>query len=816
MAAAFAAGIALAGASPPPALWAALSAALCLAVAAAALRPAARPRGALVALVLAALACGLLRAEAVPSAADPRPVVGLPPPAPRSGQVVDGPWPLAGGGASCDVRLADGRTSVRLYSEGPLAPVATGDVVVFRSALVPRRPSGNPGAPPWRPESPAWLASVRSAADVVRLADARPSLRERLVRGRDALAGRVVAALGPRSGGVLAAIALGARRLVPPDERERLAATGTAHALAVSGLHLTVVGFWLYAIVGWLLRRSEWLLLRVRLHRVQALLTLAGMAAFTLLTGAAVSTLRALSMAAVLLVGRALGRTGSGPTALSVAALALLAADPAALGDVSFQLSVSAVAAILWAAPLGERLTGLIVPGVTAGPLLGRAGRALLSGLWVSAAASLGTAPVLAAQLHRVAPFSVVANVVAVPLMTLVVLPLGLLGVALTALLPAPAAPTILALPGGAVDLWLGAVAALAEVAPDPPVAPGAAVVALCGGPLLILLAVRLPRRAARAALGAGALLLTAPLLLRVPTAPPDGFRATILDVGHGVATVLQLPDGATWLVDGGGRADGSPGAGTSRVVPALRALGVRRVDVMVASHGHADHAAGLVAVAAAFPVDELWTPGAAWSEPAQRLERTVRAAGGRVRRVDAGHPPHAAGGVELRVLWPPAHPERAPPRRGDGENDRSLVLRVAAPGGTLLLPGDVEAPAEAALLATGAQPAATVVVAPHHGSATSSTAAFIAAVRPRAVIWSRGPGGRPALPAAAVARRWRAVGAVAFDTALDGAIDVRADALALTVCGGRPEPGARGARCLAVSAPAGPAAVGAGSRGPP
>lgn len=798
VAVAFAVGVVTADVLALSALAVAPAAALAVAAAASGVRGPARGAGA--ALFFAALACGLLRAATTEPPERGPPARAEQPAAPRQGAVVEGPWPTEDG-AWLDVRLPEERTSVRVHVAGAAPQLAIGDRVSFRAALRPRRAPGDRGSRAGGRDTPSWLAGVPSRRAIVRVAGPTPTAVERLRRARDRLALRIREHAGARAGGVLAALGLGARRLVPPDERERLAATGTAHALAVSGLHLGLVALWLHAALRWLLSRSERLLLRTRLDRVVAALTLCGLVAFTLWTGAEVATVRALVMVAIFLGGRLVDRRTDGPTALAVATIALLTADPGIVWQVSFQLSVAAVTAILWAAPVGTRLVARIQPGVNAGPLLGRAGRALASGLWVSVAAAAGTTPVLAAHFHRVAPLSVLANLVAVPVLALVVLPLALAGCLLVALLPAAWAPAVLVAPAAAVTAWLDAIDLLATVAPDPAVSGDPWRVTAFALGAAILLRSPLVRRGRLAAI-AGAAAFLAPLVVG-PAGPgaADGFVATVLDVGHGAATVLELPGGVTWLVDGGGRADGRAGPGRTRVLPALRARGVRRIEVLVVSHGHADHAAGLVAVATALPVVELWTPGPPRTVAARRLERIVRSRGGRVLRVSSATAPRRYGAVPVTVMWPPPAGRGPPPDEGDPENQRSVVLRVGAPARGLLLPGDIEAEAEAAIAATGVRLQAAALLAPHHGSATSSSARFVAAVRTRVVVWSRGASRRLRLPSRVVARRYEATGAYAFDTAEDGPITLRFDGDGMVVCGsaGGLSPAAT-PRCYAMS----------------
>jgi competence protein ComEC len=261
------------------------------------------------------------------------------------------------------------------------------------------------------------------------------------------------------------------------------------------------------------------------------------------------------------------------------------------------------------------------------------------------------------------------------------------------------------------------------------------------------------------------------------------------LDVGQGDACLVELPDGRALLVDGGGSFNPGFDPGELLLVPWLERHGVRRLAAVVLTHPHPDHANGLGAVVERFPVGEVWTNGVDNGLPGLlRLEQAAARRGVPVVR------PHALDGpARIEVLHPLVDGTvRVPPAWS--ENDGSIVLRVSYGGRTVLLTGDIEARAEARLLDGGAaggpgstpneqgEPrrarllAADVLKAPHHGSRTSSTEEFVAAVRPRVVVFSVGAANRWGFPATEVVARWRAAGAQTYRTDEDGAVTVRID----------------------------------------
>ena len=334
-------------------------------------------------------------------------------------------------------------------------------------------------------------------------------------------------------------------------------------------------------------------------------------------------------------------------------------------------------------------------------------------------------------------------------------------------------------------------IAVLARVTPTLHVrAPSLVELALCAALAATwLVRAELPRRGTlRVAL---AVALAAAWWWHRPARDP-ALRVTFLDVGQGDAAVIELPDGAVWLVDAGGApGGGSPQAqlGPGRAVAAfLRHRGVRAIDLAIVSHPHPDHYLGLLAVAAEVPIHALWAAappddGAHHDDDPAAPARgglgydaviaALVATGTRVEAPTLGT--HAHGDITLEVLAPGE--DRV--ATADGVltvNDNSLVVRVSRGGARVLFLGDLEDEGEELLVARGAL-AADVVKVAHHGSPTSSTAALVEATRPRWAVMSLGRGNRFRFPASAVVARWRAVGAAVLRTDEVGAVTVRIDA---------------------------------------
>jgi competence protein ComEC len=277
--------------------------------------------------------------------------------------------------------------------------------------------------------------------------------------------------------------------------------------------------------------------------------------------------------------------------------------------------------------------------------------------------------------------------------------------------------------------------------------------------------------------------------------APPAGaLRVTFLDVGQGDAALIELPDGAVWLVDAGGNPgarDAAQAAAPGRVVDrVLAAYDHTRIELAIISHPHPDHYLGLAAITA--PIDELWSAEATGPGAKDAAARTRTTLPGftaiAAALADHGtrlvHPPlgvaRSTAGVEL-VIWAPRYaasegdPVRCAADPVRTVNDNSLVVALRYRGRTILFAGDLEAEGEDTLVAAGLG-AVDVVKVPHHGSPTSSTAGFVAATHPGLAVISCGAGNSFGFPAAAVVERWRRAGAAIARTDRDGAIQVTID----------------------------------------
>jgi competence protein ComEC len=540
--------------------------------------------------------------------------------------------------------------------------------------------------------SPLLLASSPKLLQPVRDPHGLPRLRDRLARTLLAAADVDVDRI--RSAELAAAITLGRRDLLPDDRREGWRRSGLAHLLAVSGLHVGLVGglVWLAAVASGV---------RPRTARVIVLLALPG---YAMLAGASPSAVRAAVMGMVYLGARLLGRGLIPMAAVLLTATVLLLARPELVVDAGFQLTVLITAALVrWVPEVVERLP---LPRWPAGLLA------------VPVVAQLAAAPIVAWHFRSAVPGAVAANLL-VPVLLAPTLVSGILGVLTAPVWPAAAGWCLDALHLAAQLLWMvgGAGRALEVVLPA---MPPATVTALAIAGWLALQVGRRARIGAVCWALAGALTAGWWWVRPRPTPP----RVELLEVADGLAAVVATSE-ATMLLDGG--------RWTHEATRRLADRGHGAFDVVVASHTDEDHVAGLPAVLAAGGAGRLVVPVWMMSEPeVVPLLRAARDAGADVRRVARGSAIRV-GGTVMEVLWPPA---ADPP---EIENERSLVARIGFEGGVVLVTSDIGRTTEVRLARLGSM-ACDVLIVPHHGSRNSASSALLAATMPEIALIPAGP----------------------------------------------------------------------------
>lgn len=573
----------------------------------------------------------------------------------------------------------------------------------------------------------AWLLAQRIGATGTIKAGERLTPASGLVSWRDGLRQHLLAVPAFQREGAIAALVLGDGSGLSTGDWRLLQHTGTVHLMVISGQHIALLAGFLYGLVALLAKLGAWPARWPWLPCACAL-ALSGALIYGVLAGFEVPVRRACVMVALLLLWRMRFRHLGAWWPLLLAMIVVLLLEPLASLQPGFWLSFSAVAVLV----------------LVFGGRLGVWGwwRGLTRAQWTMA---IGLLPMMLILGLPVSSSGPLANLVAVPWVGMVVVPLALLG---TLLLPVPlVGEGLLWLAGGALHLLFELLGVIAEWLPAwlPSDLPLWAWLLAAAGALLLLLPAGVPLRLPGLALLLPALLLPSKQML-------DG-RADVwvLDVGQGLAVLVRTREYAL-LYDAGPRF-GDFDTGERIVLPSLRALNVRHLDLMLLSHADNDHAGGALAIQAGMPLRRVVS-----GEP-QRLADALGA-----EACESGQS-WQWNEVTFR-LW---QWERA--RSG---NQLSCVLQIEAAGERLLLTGDIDVQAERALMQADFPLASHWLLAPHHGSRTSSSQAFIDTVAAQHVLITRSRHNAFGHPHPQVLERYRAAGVEVHDTAIDGALHLR------------------------------------------
>lgn len=596
-------------------------------------------------------------------------------------------------------------------------PITAGERWRFTVRLKRAHGLANPGGF----DAELWLFEQGlRASGVVRMAEklqAAPwweidAARQRL---RAAIHERVA---DPGVAGVLAALSLGDQNAIAHADWALLRDTGVAHAFAISGLHVTMFAWLASALAGALWRRSGRLCLRLPAPTAARWAGVLAALGYALFSGWGVPAQRTVLMLAAVAGLKTLGLRWPWPLLLLAAAVVVTVVDPWALLQPGFWLSFGAVGLLLAAG--GEQAEGW---------------RARLKAAFhTQAVATVGLAPLSLICFAQLSVVGLLANLVAIPVISFLITPLALLG---------GFVPPLWTLAAGLVELlvawlkWLTLLPGAVWWLPAAP--PWAQVLALLGAALVVM---RLPWRLRLAGL---AMLL--PLLWPAVPRPAAGeFELLAPDIGQGNAVLVRTQH-HTLLFDTGPVYAPGQDAGERVLLPLLRRLGERRLDVLMLSHRDTDHVGGAATLLQALPVAELRSS----LEPAHALLR----AGPQPLRCEAGQG-WAWDGVRFDVL----HPTAAHYEAGLKSNDLSCVLRItAASGRRLLLAGDLEAEQERRLVQREPDLRADVLLVPHHGSKTSSSIELLTAVKPAVGLVQAGYRSRFGHPAPPVLARYQAAG---------------------------------------------------------
>ena len=534
--------------------------------------------------------------------------------------------------------------------------------------------------------------------------------------------------------GVLSALAIGDQSGISQADWQVFTRTGVNHLMSISGLHITMLAGLVFSLVYWLWRRSMRLTLWLPARKVAALTGLFAALFYTLLSGFEVPAQRTLYMITTMTVMMLLSRNISPSQLLAAALMVVVLADPWAVLSPGFWLSFGAVALIFYVT--ANRLHKL--------HWLREYGK-------VQWAMMIGLIPPLLAMFQQLSLVSPIANAFAIPLVSFVVVPLTLLGTL-------PPFEWMLYIAHEAMRLCMFLLLQLDQLpyavwAQHAP--PVWTIMVGVGGALCILVPRGFPLR------WMGVILLL-PMFLVVPDRPAEGnAKVVVFDVGQGLSVFVQTRNHAL-LFDTGPDFSGEANSGNRILLPALRGMGIAQLDTLVLSHGDSDHIGGTESILRGLPVVNVISSLPNTHPMLQLAAHNDACADGQSWEWD---------GVRFEML----HPDKSTTADAvEHNNERSCVLRVSTGEHSILLTGDIEKLAELRLLQLHAKDLpATLLVAAHHGSMSSSSQAFVDAVHPRYVVFTCGYLNRFGHPKEEVVERFRAAGSELLRSDEDGAVSI-------------------------------------------
>ena len=529
--------------------------------------------------------------------------------------------------------------------------------------------------------------------------------------------------------GVIRALVIGDDSQITQTQWSVYLRTGVNHLMSISGLHITMLAGLAYAIAAFIWRRVPNLVLSLPTRKAATIIGLIVAVLYSLLAGMSLPTQRTLIMLITFAFALLWGKNMAISRALAIALMVVVLLDPWASMAAGFWLSFSAVAIIAY---------------VSVGRL--SAQHWFKEAVHTQWAITLGLLPLLIALFGQTSIVSPLANAFAIPIISLIVVPLAILGSIIHIDFILQAAHFILAICMQGLN-WLAALPTWQQAAP-----PMWAIVCAVFGVLWLLLPRGFPQRW----LG---LILLIPLFFAVTPRPETGgMQVAVLDIGQGLSVVVKTAN-HTLLYDAGPKFNEQSDAGGRIVVPYLRGEGIKKLDGFMVSHNDIDHSGGAASVLAQVPVG-WFASSFTESETMQLPPKPLKCFAGQHWQWD---------GVSFEVLHPSL------PSYNDAnlsDNNRSCVVKISSQFGSILLTGDIEEPAEASLLAANADKLKSdVLIAPHHGSKTSSSAPFLQAVNAQQVIFTVGYLNRFKHPKPEIESRYKASGAHEFRSDYTGAL---------------------------------------------
>lgn len=620
--------------------------------------------------------------------------------------------------------------------------IKAGDLVAVRARLGRPRGFQNPGTfnyGQFLSRKNIWITgTIRSPLHVARI-NRSPTLFNTIrylpERLRSKISDTIDQSVSPHYSPLYKAVLIGDRSAVDKNTLELFKKTGCMHILAISGLHMGIISAILFITIYWLSRRSEWLMLHIPGRKTAALLCLLPLALYTLIAGGNTPVIRSFLMSTVIITALCVNRRKQALTILALAALLILIMNPTSLFSASFQLSFAAVASIGAVIPIITQLLNQNSDIEKRPTFLHKCSAWLFTALIISISATVGTLPLLLYHFNRISLVGPVANLLVEPLICLWSLVLGFIAIPLIFIAPTLA---MLLFKLGSIGFYL-AIEILQVIdrfpyasiyLPTP-----STVLLFCY--FLSLFILFYPQKKFIRLTGSAGLIVTLLFFFHTPgnLLAGDDKKSiiTYLDVGHGSSTLIQFPGNKTVLIDGGALTSKEFNIGKQVIAPFLWQKGIKHLDGVVITHTDSDHYNGLGFILEHFRPAIVWTSSIdTHSNSYSHLLNLARKLGIEVTVPLANQLFINTESAKISCF---AHPMK----NALSSNDRGLIIRYQHGQFSCLFPGDISSIVEKHLVARDKPLAATILLSPHHGSATSNSDIFLQNVHPSLLIISNG-----------------------------------------------------------------------------
>ena len=706
---------------------------------------------------------------------------------------------------------------IRVTMRGNSQDISIGDKVSFTGKIRSIRNFNNPGGFDYKKYmsfKKIWGTSyVRGKDLIVIKRNSGKGIDKKIADARSRISDLIDNTVEGDKRGVLKALLIGDRNSISKNLKEAFNRAGAGHILAISGLHIGIVATVAFFFFKWALSYIKYFLWNALTIKIAAILSLFPVVIYGLLSGMSPSTQRAVIMVTVFLMTFIFEREHDPLNTLAIAAMIILVVHPPSLFSISFQLSFMAVLAIIYG------LSRIHVKSVIRKEGHFQVQKKVYLFLLTSLFAILGTLPLLMLYFNQVSFVGLLANLLIIPVIGFIVVPLGLFSVLLYPATIQGAAWCITAnseLLAKALDIviWFSNLP-FASIKTVTPTYFEICCYYVLGWAVLYLIGSYYENAGKKNKLpGETDLINNKKELKKQSTASRkrkvlaviivviiagtadtcywlyhrfrhDDLRVTVIDVGQGSSALLEMPEGFNLLIDGGGFPDNSAfDVGERVIAPLLWRKKIKTIDTLILSHPNSDHLNGLLYIAENFNVKRVWANcDTADTVGYRKFMEIIKKKSIYLPEFKDISRKHIINGAQLDLLYPADDYMDNNKRTWSNFNNNSLVIKVKFGSKSILFPGDIMSKAEKELVAiAGDDLTSDILIAPHHGSKTSNSNSFIDSVNPETVIFSSGWGNRYRFPHPSVLKKYRELGCSILRTDSHGAITISIDGQSLEV----------------------------------